>query len=123
MAVERPQVRRFLLQVPAEFFVGSRTEPVRGALVDLSMKGAFAILYRSLALEGRARVQFMCGDRWCRARGHVERYVPMARALGIRIEFSGYDRTFSATLRDWSKTPFADSNRLATIRDVRITLR
>jgi hypothetical protein len=118
----RPPSRRFLLQVPAEIFVGSRPEALRGALIDLSMTGAFAILYESLPFNGNARVQFSCDDTWCRARGHVERSVPLARAVGLRIAFSGFDRSFAATLRDWSKDPFSDPARLARIRNVRIVL-
>jgi hypothetical protein len=124
---EKPR-RRFLLQVPAVFHVGSLQGTVRGALVDLSLTGAFAIVYESLALHGpspkdMAWVQLMCNDTWCQARGPIEQTVPMARALGVRVEFSGYDAAFSKTLHDWSRTAFSDPTRLARIRNVRITLR
>jgi hypothetical protein len=127
VARQKPR-RRFLLQVPAVFHVGSLQGTVRGALVDLSMTGAFAIVYGSIALHGlfpkdMAWVQLMSNDTWCQARGPVEQTVPMGHALGVRVEFSGYDAAFSQMLHDWSRTPFSDPTRLARIRDVRITLR
>ena len=118
----RHRARRLLLQVPAEIFVGSGERPSRGALVDLSMTSAFAILYEPQAFDGDVRVHLTCDGKWCRARGYVARRIPLARALGIRIAFSGCDRSFSAILRDWSRDPFSSPGRLARIRAVRILL-